>query len=277
MNRMLMLLACLLLGLPSYAADGHTTWRSYGGSPDGAQYSALHQINRSNVRGLQVAWTFRTGDGRKYAFNPLVVDRTMYVLAKDNSIVALDAATGKEIWTHPTDANTTLITNRGLNYWQSADGSDRRLLFSLRNQLQELDARTGKAITDFGTHGVVDLREGLGRDAQSLTLVQSYNPGRVFEDLLILGSATNEEYRSGPGRHSRLRCAQLAAWSWSFHTSSASGGSRATRPGPKMHGSPWAGANDWSGMALDEGARASSMCPQPARNTIFTAPIDRAS
>jgi hypothetical protein len=50
--------------------DAHTTWRNYGGSPDGSQYSALRQINRSNVKDLQVAWTYRTGDDRKYAFNP---------------------------------------------------------------------------------------------------------------------------------------------------------------------------------------------------------------
>ena len=171
----LTLLGCMCLGLIFQAsaqdhagkadtAEAHTSWRNYGGSPDGAQYSALRQINRSNVKELQVAWTYRTGDDRKYAFNPIVVDRTMYVLAKNNSIVALDAATGKEIWTHPTDPNTTLITNRGIDYWENADRSDRRLIFSLRNELQELDARTGKSIPQFGTNGIVDLRAGLGRD-----------------------------------------------------------------------------------------------------------------
>jgi quinoprotein glucose dehydrogenase len=230
-------------------AEAHTTWSNYGGSPDGAQYSGLHQINRSNVKDLQVAWTYRTGDDRKYAFNPLVIDATMYVLAKNNSIVALDAATGKEIWTHPTDANSTLITNRGLDYWASADGSDRRLIFSLRNELQELDARTGKPIAQFGTKGVVDLRAGLGRDAKSLTLVQSYNPGRVFEDLVILGSATNEEYHSGPGdiRAYDVRTGGLV---WSFHTVPHPG-----EPGyetwPKDAWKSIGGANDWSGMALD--------------------------
>ena len=183
-----LILMCFLLRAP--AQEAHTTWRNYGGSLDGAQYSALHQINRSNVTGLKVAWTYRTGDGQKYAFNPLVVDGTMYVLAKNNSIVALEAATGKEIWKHPTDASTTLITNRGIDYWESADRStqpDRRLLFSLGNELQELDARTGEPILQFGNHGKVDLRDGLGRDPKSLTLVQSYNPGRIFEDLLISG------------------------------------------------------------------------------------------
>jgi quinoprotein glucose dehydrogenase len=230
-------------------AEAHTTWRNYGGSPDGSQYSALRQINRSNVKELQVAWTYRTGDDRKYAFNPIVVDRTMYVLARNNSIVALDAVTGKELWTHPTDPNTTLITNRGIDYWESADRSDRRLLFALRNELKELDARTGQPILQFGADGKVDLREDLGRDPKSLTLVQSYNPGRIFEDLLILGSATNEEYSSGPGdiRAYDVRTGRLA---WSFHTVPHPG-----EPGyetwPKDAWRSIGGANDWSGMALD--------------------------
>jgi quinoprotein glucose dehydrogenase len=251
---LVIVLGCMVVSAPWRAqaqrpAEAHTTWSNYGGSPDGAQYSALRQINRANVKELQVAWTYRTGDDKKYAFNPLVIDTTMYVLAKNNSIVALDAATGKEIWTHPTDASTTLITNRGLDYWASADGSDRRLIFSLRNELQELDARTGKSIAQFGTHGVVDLRDGLGRDAKSLTLVQSYNPGRIFENLLILGSATNEEYHSGPGdiRAYDVRTGRLV---WSFHTVPHPG-EAGYETWPKDAWKSIGGANDWSGMALD--------------------------
>jgi quinoprotein glucose dehydrogenase len=252
----LILLGCMTMSLPcrasaqaSAAADPHTTWSSYGGSPDGAQYSALRQINRSNVKQLKVAWTYPTGDDKRYVFNPLVVDGTLYVLAKNNSIVALDAATGKEIWTHPTDPYTTLITNRGIDYWESTDRSDRRLFFSLRNELQELDARTGRSIKQFGTNGVVDLRAGLGRDPKSLTLVQSYNPGRIFEDLLILGSATNEEYTSGPGdiRAYDVRTGRLA---WSFHTIPHPG-EAGHETWPKDAWKSVGGANDWSGMALD--------------------------
>src|SRR5690349_4040412 len=102
-------------------AQDHRTWKDYGGAADAAQYSALDQINPSNVTKLQVAWSYPTGDGRKYSFNPLVVDGVLYVLAKNNSIVALDAATGKEIWVHAPDAGTNIITNRGINYWESKD------------------------------------------------------------------------------------------------------------------------------------------------------------
>src|ERR1022692_3074255 len=76
-------------------AQTHSTWSDYAGASDASQYSALAQINRSNVSKLQVAWSYPTGDGNKYLFNPIVVDRTMYVLAHHNSVVALDATTGK--------------------------------------------------------------------------------------------------------------------------------------------------------------------------------------
>ena len=230
-------------------AQTHATWSDYAGSSDASQYSSLAQINRSNVGRLQVAWSYPTGDGNKYLFNPIVVDRTMYVLAHNNSIVALDATTGKELWIHPTDPKTTLITNRGINYWESTDRSDRRLLFAADNFLQEIDARTGQSTVDFGEGGRVDLREGLGRDPESLTLVQSTTPGRVFEDLLILGSATNEEYESGPGdiRAYDVRTGHLV---WTFHT--------VPHPGefgydtwPKDAWKTVGGANAWSGLSLD--------------------------
>src|SRR6202021_1441325 len=76
------------------AVPGHRTWSDYAGAADGAQYSALAQINRSNANQLQIAWNYSTGDGTKYLYNPTVVHRTMYVLAQNDSVVALDAATG---------------------------------------------------------------------------------------------------------------------------------------------------------------------------------------
>ena len=230
-------------------SETHSTWRAYGGAADGAQYSSLRQIDRSNVDKLKKVWSYDTGDDQPYAFNPLVVDDVMYVMARNNSIVALDATTGKEIWTHPIGAKTALMTNRGIDYWESADRSERRLLFAADNQLQAIDARAGRSIVGFGNGGSTDLREGLGRDPKTLKLVQSFNPGRVFEDLLILGSATNEEYDSGPGdiRAYNVRTGKLV---WSFHTIPHPG-----EPGyetwPKDAWKTVGGANDWSGLALD--------------------------
>ncbi len=239
-----------LVTVAGAAAPNHKTWRDYGGASDSAQYSALEQINRSNVSKLEVAWTYPTQDNNKYFFNPLVVDGTMYVLAKNNSIVALNAATGAEIWTWAAEPDTTLITNRGLNYWENGDRSDRRLLFASNHFLRAIDARTGRPILSFGSGGRVDLKEGLDRDPKTIRLVQSITPGRVFENLLILGSATNQGYGSAPGdvRAFDVRDGKIA---WTFHT--------IPRPGefeydtwPKDAWKRVGGANVWGEFSVDE-------------------------
>ena len=86
-------------------------------------------------------------------------------MARNSSLVALDAATGKEIWIHE---NLPGIATRGIAYWESRDRTDRRLIFAINNYLQEIDARTGKSILTFGTNGLVDLRQGLGRDTKTI-------------------------------------------------------------------------------------------------------------
>lgn len=80
--------------------DPHKTWRDYGGGPDQSKYFVQDEINKSNVNQLKEAWFYSAGDDNVYQFNPVIVDSTMYVLAKDNSLVALNATTGKEIWIH---------------------------------------------------------------------------------------------------------------------------------------------------------------------------------
>jgi len=239
----------LAMILPYAFAQDHTTWSEYSGGSDSAQYSPLKQINRENVSRLEVAWTYPTGDSRKYFFNPLMANGVMYVLAKHNSIVALDASIGKEIWTW-SEPGITIITNRGINYWQSKDGTERRLLFGANHYLRAIDAKTGKSIASFGVGGRVDLKEGLDRDPKKLTLVQSTTPGRVFEDLIILGSATNQGYGSAPGdiRAFDVRSGKLV---WTFHT--------IPRPGefgyetwPKDAWKTVGGANVWGEFSVDE-------------------------
>ena len=231
------------------AARQYLTWRDYAGSADSAQYSGLRQINRSNVSQLQVAWVYPTGDGRKYFFNPIVIDELMYVLGKDNSIVALNAGTGKEIWAWSPGPDTRIITNRGINYWESKDRSDRRLLLASNHFLRAIDARTGKPILSFGDGGSVDLKQGLGRDPKALSLVQSITPGRVFENLLILGSATNQGYGSAPGdiRAFDVRTGKVV---WTFHTiphPGEFGYDTWTKDAWKNVG----GANVWGEMSID--------------------------
>jgi quinoprotein glucose dehydrogenase len=235
---------------PKQDAKSHTTWSTYLGNADGSHYTALKQIDRSNVSRLQVAWSYDSGAG-PYEFNPIVVGRTMYVLAKNTSIVALDAVTGKELWTYRSrNLGPRVETHRGINYWQSSDGSDRRLLISFAGNLEAINAANGQLITSFGNGGTVNLKEGLGRDVQSIRQIQSGTPGVVFQDLLILGSSTGEDYGSPPGdiRAYDVRTGRMA---WIFHTIPHPG-----EPGyetwPKDAWKSAGGVNCWGEMSVDE-------------------------
>lgn len=223
----------------------YTTWSDYGGSADAMQYSALTQIDTTNVSRLELAWHFpvpdRTGN---FGFNPIVVEHAMYVLGPENQIVALDAASGHTLWTHKPDGEGT-PGNRGINYWESRDGSDRRLIFSAGGALREIDARTGKAITTFGENGRVPMRVGEPRVLGS----PSGTPGRIFENLLITGSNTGERFFSAPGD---IRAYDVVTGKlvWTFHT--------IPRPGEHGHETwpreAWkyaGGANTWGEMSLD--------------------------
>src|SRR5258708_26621827 len=133
-------------------ARAYSTWTAYGGGAHSSQYSALDQINTSNVSQLHVVWTLPvTGT---IIFNPLIVDGVMYLQASGNTLVAVDAVTGPEIWRRQTQGP---MGARGMNYWESPDRADRRLLFLADGYLTAINAQSGDPIPGFGDHGRVDL------------------------------------------------------------------------------------------------------------------------
>src|SRR5215813_3027452 len=73
-------------------------WPVWGGSPENQHYSSLVQIDRSNVKQLQVAWTYDTGEKGGVQTSPLVVGRTLYGISPTQKIFAVDATTGKLLW-----------------------------------------------------------------------------------------------------------------------------------------------------------------------------------
>jgi quinoprotein glucose dehydrogenase len=240
------LFGSLLIGLAA-AEQNRRTWMDYGGGLDSSHYVALTQINKSNVNQLKIAWSYPTGDNRSYLFNPIIVDNVMYLLARNSSLVALDAATGKEIWIHE---NLPGLTTRGVTYWESKDRKDRRLIFTINNFIQQIDASTGKSILTFGKSGLVDLREGLGRDPQAIARIQSENPGRVFENLILLGSATGEAYLSPPGdiRAFDVITGRLV---WTLHTIPHPG-EFGYETWPKDAWKYAGGSNTWGEITIDE-------------------------
>jgi len=234
----------LVAATPGGRADDarpYTTWRDYGGSADSMQYSALDQINRGNVKQLQPAWFYPVpGDPDRLPFNPLVVDDVMYVQGAKQAVVALDAATGKELWT-----STEKATERGITYWESKDRADRRLIVTTNSGIREINARNGELIRTFGRNGTVDMRTATDRRLGG----PSKSPGRLFENLLIMGSQTGEGYGSPPG-DVRAYNVVTGAVVWTFHT--------IPRPGEYGYETwppeAWkyaGGANTWGDVTVD--------------------------
>ena len=191
----LLLTACCAL----CAAQTTVGWPAYGGGLDADHYSKLTQINRANVRGLAVAWTFDTGEKGGLQDNPLIVGTTLYAYTPSQKVVAVDAATGKLKWKFDSGIDGRQPA-RGVAYW--TDGKEERIFAGVMNFLYCLDAQTGKPIAQFGEEGRIDLRKGLRGDylQQSVALT---TPGVVYKDLIIVGGRNPETHPAPPGD---IRC-----------------------------------------------------------------------
>jgi quinoprotein glucose dehydrogenase len=237
-------LAAILAGADA-PRPAYTTWSDYGGAPDSMQYSALKQINKSNVRRLELAWNYPVADRRgNFGFNPIVANGKMYVLGRNNAIVALDAATGRELWSHPSEQN--IVSQRGIMYWQGKDGKDRRLFYGAGSYLYAINAESGVGIPTFGDDGRINMRVGEPRPLGG----PSATPGRIWENRIIVGSQTGEGYGSAPGD---LRAYDVVTGKllWTFHT--------IPRPGefgydtwPKDAWTYVGGVNTWGEISVDE-------------------------
>src|SRR4051812_10729843 len=230
---------------PNNTSDQSRDWPVYGGSPEYQHYSPLAQINRSNAKQLQVAWTYDTGEEGGLQTSPLEVGGVLYGITPTQKIVALDAATGKLLWKFDSGIKG-MQPDRGVAYWSDKD--DKRILVGVMNFLYALDATTGKPVPVFGTNGRVDLQENLGREPrfQSIALT---SPGMIYKDLIIVGGRNPETLPAPPGdiRAYDVRTGKLR---WSFHT--------IPHPGefgydtwPKDAWKTSGAANNWTGMALD--------------------------
>lgn len=227
-------------------------WRLYGGNETNSRYSTLDQINKANVKKLAVAWTYDTGDSYKDSemqCNPLVVSGVLYGLSPKMRVFALDAATGKQIWSFDHFEGQPPLgkkRSRGLHYWE--DGSDKRIYVAVEQWMYALNAATGEPVAGFGDNGRIDLREGLGRDIDTVSVSVS-SPGVIYKDLLILGSIVSEGLPAAPGdiRAYEIRTGKLR---WQFHTIPHPG-EFGYETWPPDAWKTLGGANSWGGLTLD--------------------------
>ncbi len=257
-NYLVKFLFCFGLAIPGCQPKPHdpenTQWRVKGGTADGIQYSALNQINKLNVRRLNVAWTYSTHDAdtinnrTQIQCNPIIVDGVLYGTSATLAVFAIDASTGKERWKYKPDSeNESLGSNRGVTYW--AEGNDKRIFHSFGEFLYALDAQTGKLISTFGNGGRTSLKEGLGERSAKL-MVLSNTPGVIYKNLIIVGSRVHEGPIAAPG-HIRAFDVKTGKLAWVFHTIPLPG-EYGYETWPPDAWQKTGGANAWSGMTVDE-------------------------
>ncbi|HEV2391224.1 MAG TPA: PQQ-binding-like beta-propeller repeat protein [Verrucomicrobiae bacterium] len=255
-------LGCSLWALNSFlcglaAAPAERNWPVYLGDRGSTHYSLLKQITPRNVRQLEVAWVYHSGDARadnlsQIQCNPLIIDGILYGTTPRLKLIALDAATGHELWRfdpfESRPSSDALGVNRGVVYW--ADGTDRRILFSADHFLYAVDAATGRSIEGFGDKGHVDIKDGLGRDVSNLYVV-STSPGAVYRNLLFLPLRVGEGPAPAAPGHLRAYDIRTGKIVWTFHILPYPG-----EPGyntwPPDAWTYVGGVNCWTGMSVDE-------------------------
>ena len=241
--------AALALAGAAAAAPGawgqDADWPVYLGDAGRRHYSPLDQIHRGNVRGLEVAWTYDSGElrdgGSTLYTSPLVVDGVLYGLSPRLVAFALDAATGSERWRH--DPGLPGAAQRGLMWWDGDGGP--RLFYTAGRILIALDPATGEPVEAFGDGGRLDLMPPGASGPLSVTA-----PGVVFEDRLMFGFSTSESDGALPGSI-RAFDAGDGALEWQFDTIPRPDdpGAETWAPGALENAG---GANAWTAMTLDE-------------------------
>jgi len=220
----MILAGCTLLACSAVIADaasakaGKTTpekfgpgdWPSYDHDPASTRYSRLKQINTGNVANLKSAWTFslrgeaappRFGGGGSEE-TPIVINGVMYITASAR-VVALDAASGKEVWSYKVTGARP--STRGVAYWAGDKENPPRIIFTAGRNLIALNANTGKLDPGFGKEGMVDMVIGYG------------GVPTVFRNVVTVGAAVME-VPTGPPGDTRAYDARTGAKLWQFHT-----------------------------------------------------------
>ncbi len=178
-------------------------WLQHRGDYASTNYSSLDQINKENVHKLKIAWRWKTdnfGPGPEYYFKstPLMAKGVLFTTAGlSRTVAAIDAENGETLWTFRFDEKERKSnvprqnSGRGVAYWSApAKGKDRVIYITPGFQLIALDARTGTLIPDFGDHGVVDLKKGLGSHVDPLkATIGSTSPPIIVNDVIIMGAS----------------------------------------------------------------------------------------
>lgn len=222
---------------PAADAQHGTTngeWVYYGGDLGSTRYAPLDQINRDNVKQLEIAWRWKADNfgprpDHNFRATPIMVNGVLYTTAGfRRAAVAIDAATGETLWLYRFNEGERGKTaprqtsGRGVSYW--TDGKDERIIFITPAYFMiALNAKTGMPYPDFGRDGMVDLKEGLDRPVDLVKdAIGSSSPAIVVGDIIVVGAAlpsgSAPPTKEMPPAHVRGYDVRTGERLWIFHT-----------------------------------------------------------
>ncbi|HVP33256.1 MAG TPA: pyrroloquinoline quinone-dependent dehydrogenase [Steroidobacteraceae bacterium] len=257
--------ACLHAQSPE-ASD----WGYYGGDMFGQRFSTLDQINRTNVKRLTVAWTYRTGElgagyaqARRLTFEatPVLAFGRLYLETGTNIVIALDPVSGREQWRFDPRIDRTRryaeSTSRGVSVWASTDprwtGACARRIFTgtLDARLLAIDADTGLPCRDFADGGQLDLTRGVRIRDRPDYLVTS--PPAIYANVVIVGSSIGDNRATDVERGViRGFDALTGALLWSFDPLPDSPAHPAAAEWSLTQAAATGAGNAWGVMTVDE-------------------------
>ena len=189
--------------------SGSAEWRTYGGDKAFTRYSPLDQIDRENVKNLQVIWRRPSVDPQLmtkfpdlrppnyFRGTPIMIDGTLYAPNGVGLIEAFDAATGQTKWVQqpvePTLREAAGESTRGVAYWHKA--ADERIVSVRGEYLYALNARTGAPCPDFGENGRISLNRHTQDDARYFGWPGPF----VVNDVIVVGGNGGGKAGSGYG------------------------------------------------------------------------------
>lgn len=222
-------------------------WDHSGGNAGQTKYSALSEINTSNVKNLKVAWTYRSGNMEgNVQCNPLIVKGIMYATTPAQVLLAVDATNGKEVWRFNPERTGEKFggLNRGVACWR--DGESGSILYTVANYLYRVDMETGQPVQEFGDSGRVNLNEGLVRSADKMGITSPGGPN-IYKNYVIIGALS----WSAPSNVSAFDI-KTGKRAWVFNCIPQPGEYGYDTWGSKTFWKDGAGVNTWGGIAVDD-------------------------
>jgi quinoprotein glucose dehydrogenase len=243
-------------------------WTAYGHDALGSRFSPLAQITRENVHGLEIAWTYRTGDttqtrqSTKFEATPLMVDGMLYLSTPFGRVIALDPETGREKWTFDPHTDRGMSfgdwANRGVSTWLDAKapmGSPcRRRIYvgTVDGRIFAVDANDGAVCKKFGENGMISLKRGLRNAPSFAEEYELTSPPAVINGMIVTGSSVADNTRtnaaSGEVRAFDARTGALR-WSWDPIPRDSTDAAWGSWRGLMAHTT--GAANAWSVLAAD--------------------------